>query len=80
MDMYQRIKYDFAQELLKIKGSGLYKEERTILSDQKPNIRVSFPAGSAPRDVLNFCANNYLGLANHPRSRWPVNCMKRGST
>ena len=65
--MYQRIKYDFAQELLKIKGSGLYKEERTILSDQKPNIRVSFPAGSAPRDVLNFCANNYLGLANHPK-------------
>jgi glycine C-acetyltransferase len=65
--MYQRIKYDFAQELVKIKGSGLYKEERTILSDQKPNIRVSFPAGSAPRDVLNFCANNYLGLANHPK-------------
>jgi len=65
--MYQRIKYDFAQELAKIKSSGLYKEERTILSDQKPNIRVEYPAGSAPRDVLNFCANNYLGLANHPK-------------
>jgi glycine C-acetyltransferase len=65
--MYQRIKYDFAQELLKIKSSGLYKEERTILSEQKPNIRVTFPAGSAPREVLNFCANNYLGLANHPK-------------
>jgi glycine C-acetyltransferase len=65
--MYQRIKYDFTQELLKIQGSGLYKEERTILSDQKPNIRVIFPAGSEPRTVLNFCANNYLGLANHPK-------------
>jgi len=64
--MYQRIKYDFTQELLKIKDSGLYKEERTILSDQKPSLRVSFPAGSEPRTVLNFCANNYLGLANHP--------------
>jgi len=65
--MYQRIKYDFAQELVKIKSSGLYKEERTILSDQKPNIRVEYPSGSEPRDVLNFCANNYLGLANHPK-------------
>ncbi len=65
--MYKRIKYDFTQELLKIKGSGLYKEERIILSDQKPSIRVSFPAGSAAREVLNFCANNYLGLSNHPR-------------
>jgi glycine C-acetyltransferase len=65
--MYQRIKYDFAQELLKIKSSGLYKEERTILSEQRPNIRVTFPAGSASREVLNFCANNYLGLANHPK-------------
>jgi glycine C-acetyltransferase len=65
--MYQRIKYDFTQELLKIKGSGLYKEERTILSDQKPNIQVIFPAGSESRTVLNFCANNYLGLANHPK-------------
>ncbi|MDZ7398695.1 MAG: glycine C-acetyltransferase [candidate division KSB1 bacterium] len=65
--MYQRIKYDFKQELIKIKESGLYKEERIILSDQKPNISVSFPAGAAPKEVLNFCANNYLGLANHPR-------------
>jgi len=64
--MYQRAKYDYRQELIKIKDSGLYKEERTILSDQKAEIAVSFPQGAPQRDVLNFCANNYLGLANHP--------------
>jgi glycine C-acetyltransferase len=65
--MYQRVKYDFAQELAKIKSSGLYKEERTILSEQKPSILVEYPAGNPPREVLNFCSNNYLGLANHPK-------------
>jgi len=64
--MYQRVKYDFNQELIKIKDAGLYKEERLILSSQKPSILVSFPAGAEPREVLNFCSNNYLGLANHP--------------
>ena len=64
--MYQRVKYDFKQEIIKIKDSGLFKEERTILSSQKPEIHVQFPAGSEPREVLNFCSNNYLGLANHP--------------
>ena len=64
--MYQRVKYDFNQELIKIKDSGLFKEERLILSSQKPSIHVSFPAGAEPREVLNFCSNNYLGLANHP--------------
>lgn len=63
--MYQRVKYDLKQELIKIKDSGLYKDERIILSDQKANIEVSYPSGSEPREVLNFCANNYLGLANH---------------
>jgi len=64
--MYQRVKYDFNQELIKIKDSGLFKEERLILSSQKPGIHVSFPAGAEPREVLNFCSNNYLGLANDP--------------
>ena len=65
--MYRRVKYDFVKELESIRETGLYKEERVISSDQKPGITVTYPRGSEPREVLNFCANNYLGLANHPR-------------
>ncbi len=65
--MYQRARYDMNKELSKIKEAGLFKEERIILSDQKPDIEVSYPKNSPPREVLNFCANNYLGLANHPK-------------
>ncbi len=63
--MYIRTKLDLTKELTNIRESGLYKDERIILSDQKANIDVIFPADSEPREVLNFCANNYLGLANH---------------
>ncbi|MCE1164895.1 MAG: glycine C-acetyltransferase [Bacteroidetes bacterium] len=64
--MYIRTKLDLAKEIANIKEAGLYKEERIILSDQKANIDVRYPSDSAEREVLNFCANNYLGLANHP--------------
>lgn len=47
-------------QLTQVKADGLYKSERVITSAQNANIQV---AGS---DVVNFCANNYLGLANHP--------------
>ena len=64
--MYRRTKYDLKQELTSIKEANLYKDERIILSDQKAKIKVSYPANSKPKEVLNFCSNNYLGLANHP--------------
>jgi len=72
--MYRRTKYDLKQELSSIKEANLYKEERVILSDQKASIKVSYPAGSNPKEVLNFCSNNYLGLANHPEI---INAAKR---
>jgi glycine C-acetyltransferase len=65
--MYDQLKNDIQAELDHIRESNLYKEERIIVSDQKPGIMVEYPAGSPPQEVLNFCANNYLGLANHPR-------------
>jgi glycine C-acetyltransferase len=50
-----------AGQLEEIKGAGLYKEEREITSPQQAKIRIA-----DGRQVLNFCSNNYLGLANHP--------------
>ncbi|MCX2534063.1 glycine C-acetyltransferase [Plesiomonas shigelloides] len=49
-----------ANELEQVKADGLYKQERVITSAQQAEIEVG------RREVLNFCANNYLGLANHP--------------
>jgi len=65
--MYGRMKADLRKELTAIRDAGLYKEERQILSPQAADIRVVFPEGSPPRQVINFCANNYLGLSSHPK-------------
>lgn len=65
--MYGRMKDHLQSELAAIRQAGLFKEERHILTPQSADIRVEFPAGSAPREVINFCANNYLGLSSHPR-------------
>lgn len=65
--MYQRVKYDFSSELNNIRNAGIFKEERIIHSAQDAKIEVSLPRQEKVNDVLNFCANNYLGLANHPR-------------
>ena len=51
--------------LEEIREAGLYKEERIITSPQSAAIAVDDGAGGT-REVLNFCANNYLGLADHP--------------
>lgn len=60
--MYDTLKPVLQQELAEIKNAGLYKKERIITSAQGAEIKVQ--GGSA---VINFCANNYLGLSNHPR-------------
>jgi glycine C-acetyltransferase len=65
--MYQRMKDDLQRELAAIREAGLYKEERQILSPQAAEIRVVFPEGQPAREVVNFCANNYLGLSSHPK-------------
>ncbi len=48
---------------------GLYKEKRFICSPQGAEIEVEYPEGAARKKVLNFCANNYLGLSQPPRRR-----------
>ena len=59
--MYGKIKEHLQHELAEIKAAGLYKNERIIESPQRAEIEV------AGRKVLNFCANNYLGLSDNPR-------------
>ena len=59
--MYASIKNELQQELNALKEAGLYKSERIIVSPQSAEITVQ--NGS---EVLNFCANNYLGLSSHP--------------
>jgi glycine C-acetyltransferase len=52
-------------EINSVRDAGLYKAERIIVSPQGADIQVG--TGSETQDVLNFCANNYLGLADHPQ-------------
>src|SRR5574344_808055 len=59
--MYGKMKEHLSQTLAEIKEAGLYKDERLIESPQQAAIMVK------GKEVLNFCANNYLGLSNHPR-------------
>ena len=60
--MYGDIKQHLAKELQDIEAAGLYKRERIITSPQTAEITLESGA-----KVLNFCANNYLGLSDHPR-------------
>ncbi len=62
--MFDSVKPQIAQTLDEIREAGTFKEERFINSPQGASIKVAEPAPE--REVLNFCANNYLGLANHP--------------
>ena len=60
--MYGKLKNQLLDELKLIKEAGLYKNERTIVTPQGADIRVS-----SGDEVINFCANNYLGLSSHPK-------------
>ncbi len=60
--MYGKMKDYLSAELKAIEEAGLYKQERVITSMQKADITVE-----GGKEVLNFCANNYLGLSNNPR-------------
>ena len=59
--MYRKIKQHLENELAEIKEAGLFKKERIITSPQSADIQLN-----TGEKVINFCANNYLGLSSHP--------------
>ncbi|MGB3149932.1 MAG: glycine C-acetyltransferase [Maribacter sp.] len=59
--MYGKIKQHLQEELASIKDDGLFKEERIIVTPQNAVIKID-----TGEEVVNFCANNYLGLSSHP--------------
>lgn len=60
--MYGKLKDHLKAELAEIESAGLFKKERIITSPQEAVIKIS-----TGEEVINFCANNYLGLSNHPK-------------
>jgi glycine C-acetyltransferase len=60
--MYGKIKEHLQQEIEEIKEAGLFKKERIITSPQDAVIKLD-----SGKEVINFCANNYLGLSSHPK-------------
>ena len=60
--MYGKMQEFLQKELADIREAGLYKEERIIVSPQQAEIKLN-----SGKEVINFCANNYLGLSNHPK-------------
>lgn len=68
--MYGKFREHLSNEIKSIRENGLYKEERIIASHQGSSIKLT-----SGTEVLNFCANNYLGLSSHPKV---IEAAKRG--
>ena len=60
--MYKRLQPVLQKELESIREAGLFKKERIIVTPQGADIKTQ-----DGKEVINFCANNYLGLSSHPR-------------
>ena len=66
MAVHERVREFYNKELIELQYADLFKEERFIHSPQGADISVEYPPNSDLRNVINFCANNYLGLSSHP--------------
>ena len=65
--MYGKIREDLINEIKDVREAGLYKEERFIHGPQGADISVEYPDNAPLEGVINFCANNYLGLSSYPQ-------------
>ncbi|MDQ7798346.1 MAG: glycine C-acetyltransferase [Candidatus Edwardsbacteria bacterium] len=66
MALHIKVKEFYRNELVELKNADLFKEERYIHTPQAASIMVEYPPNSPQKEVINFCANNYLGLSSHP--------------
>lgn len=66
MAVHERVREFYRNELTELQYADLFKEERIIHSSQGADIAVEYPVDSELNQVINFCANNYLGLSSHP--------------
>ena len=64
--MFDAAKKIYEGTLEEIRGAGLFKEERILTTPQGAEIKSRVREGAPEKEVLNFCANNYLGLSSHP--------------
>ena len=66
MAVHERVREFYQNELVELQNADLFKEERFIHSPQAADIVVEYPPKAKEKELINFCANNYLGLSSHP--------------